>query len=683
MRQRIAVISNLKNTAEFFNKIIKSLLNKYVDIEDYNLEDGRINQGLNVDLILISSSTIFQEVKKYVKNNAEIIILNYTMTKEGFNKLKKLPAGTRAMLVNLNEKVCLETIALIFQLGFRNFNLVSVYPGLNDLPDIPVAITPGEKSLVPKNVKKIIDIGDRVPDIGTIIDIVTKLNLKEAHNDPVIKEYLSNIMPVNYGLEKMLVENKSLSSQQNILLEVMDEGIIIVNTLGIIFAYNKSAENILGITKNNALGHSYMEILPEINFEQVLNSMKPIKNKLISINDTEIDLSILPIMYSNAIYGCIAIINRFAETEKKQHKLRAQLFEKGHMTKYTLDDILGQSSAIKECKAIARRIASSDAAVLITGASGTGKELFAQGIHHISKRRNYKFVAINCAALPENLLESELFGYEGGAFTGAKKEGKPGLFELAHNGTMFLDEIGDMPLQLQVRLLRALQEKTIMHIGGDNVINVNVRIICATNKNLLELVEQNKFRIDLYYRISVLPLNIPPLRERDGDIDILIEAFKKKYNTDFKFTDNAKRKLIEYSWPGNVRELKNYIEYFSNLGKKYIDVNDLPFIERKYNMPVHDEQAEDNKIDHEFFKNTNNPDDYILILKLLDKSYKAHIRLGRRSLANMAMDKGIFLSEQEIRSMLLRMESYGLVEIKKGRAGTTITKEGQHILEQI
>ena len=682
MRQRIAVISNLKNTAKFFSKIIKSLLDKYVDIEEYNLEDGRINQGLNVDLILISSSTIFQEVKKYVKNNAEIIILNYTMTKDGFNKLKKLPAGTRAMLVNLNEKVCLETIALIFQLGFRNFNLVSVYPGLSSLPDIPFAITPGEVSLVPKSVKKIIDIGDRVPDIGSIIDILTKLNLKEALNDPIIKEYFSNVMPISYGLEEMLVENKSLSSQQNVLLEVMDEGIIIINNLGIIFSYNKSAENILGINKNNAVGHNYMEILPEINFEQVLNSMEPIKNKLISINDFDIDLSILPIMYSNAIYGCIAIINRFAETEKKQHKLRAQLFDKGHMTKYTLDDILGQSKAIKECKAIAKRIASSDAAVLITGDSGTGKELFAQGIHHISKRHNYKFVAVNCAAFPENLLESELFGYEGGAFTGAKKEGKPGLFELAHNGTMFLDEIGDMPLQLQVRLLRVLQEKTIMHIGGDSVINVNVRIICATNKNLLGLVKQNKFRIDLYYRISVLPINIPPLRDREGDIAILTEAFKKEYNTDFTFTDSAKKKLMGYSWPGNVRELKNYIEYFSNLGKKYIDVKDLPFIERKSSMPVHDEHPKDNIVDYEFFRNTNNLDDYITVLELLDKSYNEHIRLGRRSLAKMAMDKGVFLSEQEIRSMLIRMESYGLVEIKKGRSGTIITKEGQHILEQ-
>lgn len=683
MRQQIAVISNLKCTAEFYCKIIKSLLGKYVDVEEYNLENERIKQGLNVDLILISSFTIFQEVKKYVKNNAEIIILNYTMTKKGFDKLKKLPAGTKAMLVNLNEKVCLETIALIFQLGFRNFNLVSVYPGLSNLPDIPFAITPGEKKLVPKNIKEIIDIGDRVPDIGSLIDVITKLNLKEALNDPVIKEYFSNVMPISYGLEKMLVENKSLSSQQNILLEVMDEGIIIINTLGIIFAYNKSAEKILRINRKMAVGHNYMEILPEINFEQVLTNMEPIKDKLISINDTDIDLSILPIMYSNAIYGCIAIVEGFAEAEKKQHKLRTQLFEKGHMTKYTLDDIWGQSKAIKECKAIAKRIATSDAAVLITGESGTGKELFAQGIHHISRRRNYKFVAINCAALPENLLESELFGYEGGAFTGAKKEGKPGLFELAHNGTMFLDEIGDMPLQLQVRLLRVLQEKTIMHIGGDSIINVNVRIICATNKNLLEMVRQNKFRIDLYYRINVLPLNIPPLRERDGDIDVLTEAFKKEYNTDFKFTDNAKKKLMEYSWPGNVRELKNYVEYFSNLGKKYIDINDLPFVEKKYNMTVHDEQPEDNKIDHEFFKNTNNPDDYIVILKLLDKSYKEHIRLGRRSLAKMIMDKGIFLSEQEIRSMLLRMESYGLVEIKKGRAGTTITREGQHILEQI
>ncbi|WDC84728.1 sigma 54-interacting transcriptional regulator [Caloramator sp. mosi_1] len=190
--------------------------------------------------------------------------------------------------------------------------------------------------------------------------------------------------------------------------------------------------------------------------------------------------------------------------------------------------IITNSPKMKECINIAKKIAKSDYTVLINGESGTGKEMIAQSIHNYSNRSIYPFVAVNCAALPENLLESELFGYEKGAFTGALKEGKIGLFEIANNGTIFLDEIGDMPLKLQTRLLRVLQEKQIMRVGSDNIINVNVRVIAATNKDLKKLVDEGLFREDLYYRINVLPISLPPLRERKEDIMPLLESFLKE-----------------------------------------------------------------------------------------------------------------------------------------------------------
>lgn len=683
MKHRIAIVSYYKHTSESYGLLIKSLFDQYVEVEIFGLENMSLEVGINVDLILLSSFTIFQEVKKHVKNNAEIIIMNYTITKNGFEKVKRIPIGTKAMLVNINEKVCMETIALIFQLGCRKLNLTSVYPGLTDLPDITLAITPGESKHVPTYVKEIVDIGERVPDISTIVDIAAKLNLQKILNSFVIKDYFNKIMPISYGMEKMLVENTSLNSQQNILLEIMEQGIIIINSIGQIFVYNESAEKILEIPREEAIGHNYINVIPKIKFDQVLISLIPIKNELVKINDIDIDLSVFPIKSLNAVYGAVAIVNRFTEIEKKQHKLRAQLMDKGHLAKYTFDDILGTSDAIERCKGIARRMAISDAAILITSESGTGKELFAQGIHNASKRKECQFVAINCAALSESLLESELFGYEGGAFTGAKKEGKLGLFELAHNGTLFLDEIGDMPLIVQSKLLRTLQEKTVMRIGGESVINVNVRIICATNKDLKELVKQNKFRNDLYYRVNVLPVSIPPLRERKEDILILAEAFKKEYNADFILTDDAKVQILQYDWHGNVRELRNYIEYFSNLSKKYIDVSDLIFINRKDSLAPKDEVRKEEKINELFFENTKELDNHITILKLFDQSYKAHKRVGRRSLSQLALENGIYLSEQEIRGIILKLESYGFVEISKGRAGTKITEAGRHIVKQI
>ncbi len=209
---------------------------------------------------------------------------------------------------------------------------------------------------------------------------------------------------------------------------------------------------------------------------------------------------------------------------------------------------------MKKSKDLGKKISKSDYTVLITGESGTGKELMAQSIHNESLRSKQPFIAINCAAMPENLLESELFGYEEGAFTGALKGGKKGLFEQAHNGTIFLDEIGDMPIYLQTKLLRVLQENQVMRVGGESVIDIDVRVVAATNKNLLEMIRQEKFRADLYYRINVLPINIPSLRERKEDISMMLNYFMKKKR---HISDEAKEILNKYSWPGNIRELKN------------------------------------------------------------------------------------------------------------------------------
>ena len=242
----------------------------------------------------------------------------------------------------------------------------------------------------------------------------------------------------------------------------------------------------------------------------------------------------------------------------------------GRTAKYTFNDIIGGSEEILRLKEQSKNIANSPSTVLIQGESGTGKELIAQSIHNNSDRRNKSFVAINCGAIPKSLIESELFGYEEGAFTGAKRGGCAGKFELANGGTLFLDEIGEMPLDMQVNLLRVLQEGCITRIGGNKCINVDVRIIASTNKNLKKEVEKGTFRDDLYYRLSVIPIDIPPLRERFGDIEILIQHFLEikaiKLGKPMpKIKGNIYEKLLNYNWPGNVRELENCIENIVNM----------------------------------------------------------------------------------------------------------------------
>ena len=244
--------------------------------------------------------------------------------------------------------------------------------------------------------------------------------------------------------------------------------------------------------------------------------------------------------------------------------------KKPHQNKYSFEEIIGNSPAMKEAKELATRIATSNSTVLLTGESGTGKELFAQAIHGMSTRKNNPFIAVNCAAIPGELFESELFGYEPGAFSGAKKEGKPGKIELAMNGTLFLDEISELPYEAQGKLLRVLQEREVERVGGTVSKNIDIRIIAATNRDLEKLVEEGKFRQDLYYRLYVFDLTIPSLRERKEDIlplaHYFIDYFNEGFDLEVKYIDYKLQDwILNYEWPGNVRELKAFIERGMNI----------------------------------------------------------------------------------------------------------------------
>ncbi|KYO64493.1 Limonene hydroxylase [Thermovenabulum gondwanense] len=279
--------------------------------------------------------------------------------------------------------------------------------------------------------------------------------------------------------------------------------------------------------------------------------------------------------------GAVATFQEVSTLMKAELKIRSQLYENGFVANYRFEDIIHKSDKMSKCIDIAKKYAQLDSTVLIFGDSGTGKEIFAQSIHNESKRKNSPFVAINCAALPENLLESELFGYSEGAFTGARKGGKAGLFELAHNGTIFLDEISEIPLSLQSKLLRVIQEKKVMRLGDDKLIPVNIRIICATNKDLLQEIKIGRFRKDLFYRINILSIYLPSLRERKEDIIPLAEYFLKNCSLKMKkciigFTEDAKKYLLSLEYQGNVRELEGIIERACAIcDNKYIDIEDL------------------------------------------------------------------------------------------------------------
>ncbi|MGN0159122.1 MAG: sigma 54-interacting transcriptional regulator [Brotaphodocola sp.] len=275
----------------------------------------------------------------------------------------------------------------------------------------------------------------------------------------------------------------------------------------------------------------------------------------------------IPIIRKEKFIGVVTRFENVTHTQELEQKIRNEMHLKGFVAKHRFHDIITQDESMKRLIQMAKIYAKTDSAVLIEGESGTGKELLAQSIHNASARSEGPFVAINCAAIAENLLESELFGYEAGSFTGAKKEGKPGLFELAHNGTLFLDEIGEISKSVQTRLLRVLQEKEIMRIGGERIIPVDVRIISATNRNLKCMSQDGSFRGDLYYRLNVLHLDLPPLRRRMKDVPVLAKQFLEQYEGDTTNMERITSILTSYSWPGNIRELQNAMERYSVLSK--------------------------------------------------------------------------------------------------------------------
>lgn len=282
-------------------------------------------------------------------------------------------------------------------------------------------------------------------------------------------------------------------------------------------------------------------------------------------NKLRFQLNAHPIQKNN---GDIQDVLYIFDEIKKKRKLANKISDRGAV--YTFDKIIGKNEKFLNSINFAKKVADSKSTILITGESGTGKEIFAQSAHNYSNRRNAPFVAINCGAIPRNLIESELFGYEEGAFTGAKKSGKVGKFEIADGGTVFLDEIGEIPFDLQTRLLRVLEEGTVSRVGSTREKAVDVRVIVASNKDLREAVKKGNFRRDLFYRINVLPLKLPPLRERKDDIPLLIDYFMEKKSKSLnkkkvKISENQIEKIMEYEWPGNVRELENFVELIINL----------------------------------------------------------------------------------------------------------------------
>lgn len=566
MKPRILVISISNDLTEKVKSISEELKIPLTIYQGGIMKDGhKYAKKVEKDFdVIISQGGTAQAIREMVNIPVVSIVISIADFLDALLKAKEY--GNKIALVSYKTEELddLEKFKQILDIDFKIFP----YANNNEL-----------KNHI-KNIKK-----EEKITLVNMGSCICNLAAKNQINSVLIKSSKKSIKQAVISANNIIELARREKERAERLKAIIDhsvEGIIAIDESGVITTLNPAAKKILDISNDDVIGTSISTFKSRFGFNIYEDSSTQM-GKVININEIPVIINKILINVDNNQVGSIITIAEISKLQKLEQKVRNNLYNKGLVAKYSFSNIIGSSTAIRKTVEQAMQFGKTSTTVLIQGETGSGKELFAQSIHNISPRRKGPFVAINCAALPENLLESELFGYEEGAFTGAKKGGKIGLFELAHKGTIFLDEIGEIPLSLQSRLLRVLQEKEVMRIGGDCVLNVDVRIIAATNLDLYKMVVEKKFREDLYFRINVLNLKIPPLRERREDIPFLvrnfIELMNNKHGTSIEdITEEGMNLLKEYDWPGNIRELENFIEKLVILSN--ISIVNKDFIEQ-------------------------------------------------------------------------------------------------------
>lgn len=638
-------------------------------INAYSIEEGDVFSPKNEDIYLITTVSFDcnEDIQRYIPVNKTTIIGNVTFKNSTINRLKEFPVDTKALLVNSSAKMAAETITLLYQKGVNNIHFYPYYPGcVEEYSNINLAITPGEARYAPSHITDILDIENRVLDSSTLLEIATIIGCEYLLDTKRFTDYFDEISGNSVGMENLIEKNSILRQQLISIAKATEFGIIGFEKNGKVDSCNNYALSLLKEKRNLILFRNVQNEILKKGFTSCKESKNFYEINFINDKDETIKLSFIPILKKDDLVYVYALISK--NIEKNSNKLNSEILKKGHKARYTFDDIITQDTLLLKTKEIAKKMSKTNSSILITGESGTGKELFAHSIHNSSNRKDFPFVAINCAALNENILESELFGYEEGAFTGAKKGGKIGLFEIANNGTIFLDEIEGMSQNLQLKLLRVLQEKEIIKVGGDSLIPIDVRIIAATNEDILALVKEKKFRNDLYYRLNTLPINILPLRKRIEDLDFLIRYFKRVLNFDFILTEEAKDGLFSYEWPGNIRELKNCMEYFCCLNEKIIEYSMLPeYIKNHIYL-------EKNK------KSIEEKDLLLETLKIIKNNEESGFGSGRTTILKRMNEKKLNVTEAIVRKTLYELNRIGYIKSNRGRGGSVLTSLGEKFI---
>ncbi|MFD2614080.1 sigma-54 interaction domain-containing protein [Paenibacillus gansuensis] len=699
----LTLLTGTKETRKTLHAQLQLIIGDYVDVESYSLEEENIPAVIGNRLVLLSTHLIQDEVSEFIGEGCHILTADRITNYEHIDKLLYLPKGTKALYVNDFPETVHESITNLIELGIDHIEYIPYYPGKKNLQRVPLAITPGEFELVPEYVTETINIGPRLIDITTITTVIRWFGLPDEVGREISNRFTGKIIELSKKLSQTISETGQLNNHFKHVLNGVNDGIMAVDGKGRITVFNEILETALRMSPRYAIGRPLSEVITNGELVRYITSTTVDgTGQCFTLNQTDFMVERLHLTTEDSI---VVTFKDMHETIKMERTLRRELVKKGFVAKYTFQDIVGDSPLLNKTKDVAKKLAKTDLNVLIEGESGTGKELFASAIHNESLRGQQTFLAINFSALSEDLIESELFGYEDGAFTGAKKGGKTGLFEQANGGTIFLDEIGDISLKLQARLLRVLQEKEIMRIGGSKIIPIDVRVIAATNKDLLKMIELGKFREDLYHRLKVLYLHLPELRKRKEDISRLIRHFIRGSGRDnVVIQPEVLHRLTQYEWYGNIRELKNTLDYMLAVcDGTTVTLNDIPE-EHFFQRSAAGERGEllyrsDGRASgggrpgpggssgargygggagsgEAVVTAVSDEEEMLFILETVYLYNRSGEPVGRQKIADKSAKSRKPLTEQQIRHRVELLEQMGCLLVSRGRTGIKLTQAG-------
>ena len=662
--KHLVLITRGKNTWQTLYEQLTSLLGEYVTISGYHL-GGKLPANIKGDLILASSQELVPEFQSYLDPACPLIVASRAINYHEIEKLFDIPSGTDVLLVSDAVEAAQETISLLLALGIDHIRYHPYFPGLSHYPRLKIAVTPGEPDCVPTCVEHIVDIKSRYVDITTLAEIIDRLSLFDARANILSANYMRDVIHLIRKNKQNARTSYLLNNKLHAIINTVHDGILAIDETNSVSAINPVAETLLSLDAAQVIGQKIDDIANSGIKELLAQASKQHQEEFIHYNKRQFIVNTAAIHDNENPAGFVYTFKDVSEIQRLEEDLRRKTVKEQLVARYTLKQIVGTSPAIRDTIDKAYRLAASDSPILIQGESGTGKELLAQGIHNASSRRHGPFIAVNFAAFTESMIESELFGYEEGAFTGARKGGAAGLFEQAHKGTIFLDEIGDSPLAFQIRILRVLQEKQVRRIGSAQNIPVDVRVISATNQNLKDLMARGLFRKELYYRLNVLSLSLPLLKERETDILMLAKHCYEKFKatpkapTPAAYFSRIEPYFLAYDWPGNIRELQNVVEYLVNICPHEAPSPHLLPEEMQHGVAVKDSSrcGKTEESDHLREK----------ALQEIIRCNQEGLPIGRRSLAAT-----LGLPENIIRTIISELQASGHILVNRGRNGLRV-----------